>query len=397
MSVLRLPDKFIPLLMKIEPLLSIADQFSLGEQVEIEVSDGDSIVLTGSQIQTSIMFDNRALPKKEHLVIQDSWIAPYPKIDTLIAKVEENPNLIISSFPLSNEDIVDIWFSGGQLRMLKSHPTCRTEDHRAMLLTALALSFSLDDSLVLARAFSNNIAHSNSDEIKKVSWPVNLELFPKSFYNKSDSTLNQLHQIAEETCAFPSLLEPNIGLNPVVSSLEELEAFFKLGVKTVQFKPESESVEQKIVAAVELSEEYQAFLFICDHWQLALKHNAYGVHLHQKDLDSVDLLQVKQAAVRLGISINGYFGVIEALPLRPSYIALKHRFSTAETDPEGINHLALYRQLVKTTPTLAIGGINLENADRIFRTGVVGFTIEHALKESKDLKQTVAAFNAIMA
>lgn len=65
-----------------------------------------------------------------------------------------------------------------------------------------------------------------------------------------------------------------------------------------------EDVEQEIIEAIKLGKQYHARLFINDYWQLAIKHQAYGVHLGQEDLDIADLNAIKHAGLRLGISTH---------------------------------------------------------------------------------------------
>ncbi|MFW7344331.1 thiamine phosphate synthase, partial [Pollutimonas sp. H1-120] len=79
---------------------------------------------------------------------------------------------------------------------------------------------------------------------------------------------------------------------------------------------------------IELGRQYQAQVFINDYWPLALKHGAFGVHLGQEDLQTADLDALAEANIRLGLSTHGYFELLTALKIRPSYIALGHIFPT---------------------------------------------------------------------
>ena len=65
-----------------------------------------------------------------------------------------------------------------------------------------------------------------------------------------------------------------------------------------------EEVEADVIAAIALGRRYHARLFINDYWRLAVKHQAYGVHLGQEDLETTDLNAIRDAGLRLGVSTH---------------------------------------------------------------------------------------------
>lgn len=82
-----------------------------------------------------------------------------------------------------------------------------------------------------------------------------------------------------------------------------IEHLLKLGVRTVQLRikdPKQGDLEAQIIRAIALGREFNAQVFINDHWQLAIKHQAYGVHLGQEDLTSANLTELLDAGIRLG-------------------------------------------------------------------------------------------------
>ena len=95
-----------------------------------------------------------------------------------------------------------------------------------------------------------------------------------------------------------------LGLYPVVDSVQWIERMLDAGVRTLQLRikdQRDEEVEADVVAAIELGHRYNARLFINDYWQLAIRHQAYGVHLGQEDLQSTDLAAIRAAGLRLGV------------------------------------------------------------------------------------------------
>ncbi len=122
-----------------------------------------------------------------------------------------------------------------------------------------------------------------------------------------------------------------LGLYPVVDSVQWIERLLDAGVRTLQLRikdQRDEEVEADVVAAIALGRRYNARLFINDYWRLAIKHQAYGVHLGQEDLQATDLSAIRAAGLRLGVSTHDDMEIDVALASRPSYIALGHVFPT---------------------------------------------------------------------
>ena len=122
-----------------------------------------------------------------------------------------------------------------------------------------------------------------------------------------------------------------LGLYPVVDSVEWVTRLLDAGVRTLQLrikdKTEAEA-EADVAAAIALGQRYHARLFINDYWRLAIKHQAYGVHLGQEDLQTADPDAIRRAGLRLGVSTHDDMEIDVALAVRPSYIALGHVFPT---------------------------------------------------------------------
>lgn len=101
---------------------------------------------------------------------------------------------------------------------------------------------------------------------------------------------------------FPSV-PFRLGLYPVVDSVEWIQRLLEAGVRTLQLRikdKRDEEVEADVIAAIALGRRYHARLFINDYWRLAIKHQAYGVHLGQEDLETTDLNAIRKAGLRLG-------------------------------------------------------------------------------------------------
>ncbi len=157
-----------------------------------------------------------------------------------------------------------------------------------------------------------------------------------------------------------------------------------------------------------LGRQYDAQVYINDHWQLAIKHGAFGVHLGQEDIEQTDLSQLSQAGMSLGLSTHGYYELLRIVQINPSYIALGHIFPTTTkqmpSKPQGLLRLALYQKLIDSIPsgekngypTVAIGGIDLSNAEQVWRCGVSSLAVVRAITQSESPEQVIEYFTQLM-
>ncbi|EPX1409395.1 thiamine phosphate synthase [Cronobacter sakazakii] len=182
-----------------------------------------------------------------------------------------------------------------------------------------------------------------------------------------------------------------LGLYPVVDSVEWVTRLLDAGVRTIQLRIKDKTdagVEADVAAAIALGQRYHARLFINDYWRLAIKHQAYGVHLGQEDLQTADLNAIRNAGLRLGVSTHDDMEIDVALAVRPSYIALGHVFPTQTKQmpsaPQGLAQLAAHVKRLGDYPTVAIGGISLERAPAVLETGVGSIAVVSAITQAPD-------------
>lgn len=195
----------------------------------------------------------------------------------------------------------------------------------------------------------------------------------------------------------------HLGLYPVVDTVEWIARLLDAGVKTIQLRVKDlpdDQVEPAIIEAIKLGRQYQVCLFINDYWHLAVKHQAYGVHLGQEDLDTADLQAIHQAGLRLGVSTHDDAEMARAVAVKPSYIALGHIFPTQTKEmpsaPQGLEELARHiKQLNGRFPTVAIGGISLERAPSVLATGVGSIAVVSAITLAADWRAATAELLAL--
>ncbi|MBL1418062.1 MAG: thiamine phosphate synthase [Moritella sp.] len=297
---------------------------------------------------------------------------------------------------------LDVYIDG-QREILLSSPsatlTPRSKDeHRgafsSALATVIAQDYPIDDALVVARAYLNQTADA---------WPTDRSDFPQVVLPNTvlgdQLGLAQQMQLAYD---FAPCDTNRLGLYPVVDTVAWLEKVLQQGVKTLQLRIKDKTpaeVVDDIKAAVALGRQYQARLFINDYWQLAIEHGAYGVHLGQEDMLIADFVAIKTAGLKLGLSTHGYYEILRAHQIKPSYIALGHIFPTVTKDmpskPQGLQRLQRYADLMQDYPLVAIGGISIARAPLVAATGVGSVAVVTAITRADDYKQAIADLLAI--
>ncbi|CAM3837944.1 thiamine phosphate synthase [Vibrio aquimaris] len=338
----------------------------------------------------------------------------------------------IDDIEKNTENHMDIWFSPatGETHALSCGRKCdsdnfKPKEHFCWLVTLFALEFSMEDSLVLARAMTNrkdNVPREtygdNDLNPSLLSWPNSISEFPTPVQNDSRLCIRSARSSNTPDTPFASIAKDGLGIYPIVSSSEWVKKLLELGVKTIQLRLKGLSpieLESEIVRSIELGCRYGGQVFINDYWELAIQHGAFGVHLGQEDLEKSNLLRIKQANLRLGISTHGYYELLRGLSLCPSYIAIGPIFHTNSkklvSKPQGLARLALYQQLIDSIgscnissgrlkaspcPTVAIGGINQANVEQVLQCGVSSIALIGAISASDNLETTVSFFTDLL-
>lgn len=276
----------------------------------------------------------------------------------------------------------------------------------------LAKGYPLKDAFILAKAYINQglrLAKRFGQGIGPVAhggFPHHLNDYPQVI--EADSWLGQeldLPHTSNGVAAkeFAKIETRNLGVYPVVDSLDWIETCLQAGVKTIQLRIKDQNdpeLEDKIASAIMLGKKYQARLFINDYWQLAIKHGAYGVHLGQEDLGCANLAEIKQAGLKLGVSTHGFYEMLRAHNYQPSYLAFGAIYPTTTKDMtgqiQGLEKLAHFVPLMNQYPMVAIGGIDLERAKEVAATGVGSIAVVRAITEANDPESAIDELNAIL-
>lgn len=282
--------------------------------------------------------------------------------------------------------------------------------------------YSLIDAVVLALAADKN-NNKFSDDIENYPHIVGVEISSvfsaEQAINKLIVELNFVSNTELNSRAVPTMTDAddinslkqqflsrpfskeddNMGVYPVVDNLKLLTSLLEAGAKTVQLRIKKQSdtcveqgifeedIEQTVKSAVALGKQFAARVYINDHWQLAVKYSAYGIHLGQEDCYTANLLAIRNAGIRLGISCHSMLELLLAKQIAPSYIALGHIFATTTksmpSKPQGLDKLRHYVRLIHNSlPTVAIGGIDKTKLMSVKQTGVANIAVVSAITQA---------------
>ncbi len=290
------------------------------------------------------------------------------------------------------EGLARDWFHSPQASGWLSLPRVATVHHHgtgctfaASAAAALASGYCMADAIVLAK-MATTYALRHSYAAGTGAGPV----CAQADFAQHIDNLPSLG-VSPNATPFPSLSNPDLGVYAVVDSAAWVRRVLVAGIRTVQLRikdqrdPSLESQVQESIDAANATPGAQ--LFINDHWELALRLGAYGVHLGQEDLDQVDLDALRKANVRLGLSTHSYWEVARAWGLRPSYIACGPIFATQSKDmpwiPQGLDNLRYWASLLPI-PVVGIAGIDASNIADVAAQGVASAAVITAITRASD-------------
>lgn len=169
----------------------------------------------------------------------------------------------------------------------------------------------------------------------------------------------------------------SLSINDMVS------AALAAGIRFIQYRDKVKTrreIYNEAVRLRELTSRFRAVLIINDHADIALAVNADGVHLGQDDLPLREAKKIMGNRI-VGISTHDLAQAIEAEKGGADYIGFGPVFHTETKDagtPKGIDNLGLIKQNVGI-PVVAIGGVNIGNAEQVFRAGADAIAVATAI------------------
>jgi thiamine-phosphate pyrophosphorylase len=163
---------------------------------------------------------------------------------------------------------------------------------------------------------------------------------------------------------------------PIFDHPDWLKRMLPLGLKLVQLRMKNRTeahLKFAIAEARDLCKAHGAVLVVNDYWQIAIDLGCDWIHLGQEDLDAADILAIRKAGIKIGVSTHDHVELDRALGLNPDYIAFGPIYPTIlkkmKWHEQGLDRLAEWRRLVGDIPLVGIGGLSVARAPGVFKAG----------------------------
>lgn len=264
----------------------------------------------------------------------------------------------------------------------------------AAITAAIALGYDLKEAVIIGKMYLNQAMR------EKIIFANGTQLLSHHGWPKNQNDLPWItHEpIKSSRAAFIDCGKTPLGFYPIVDNSAWIQRLAELGVTTMQLRiknTDEKTLETEIIKSINIARQHNIRLFINDYWQLAIKHQAYGVHLGQEDLAIANVDAIQQAGLRLGTSTHSFYEVARAHTFRPSYMAFGPIYETTskkmEFSPRGLPALRYWRELLQY-PVVAIGGIDLNRLPEILNTGVENIAVISAVTKAENPAQAVKMF-----
>ena len=174
--------------------------------------------------------------------------------------------------------------------------------------------------------------------------------------------------------------------------LEQVEQALKGGATCIQFRDKTLDEEAFLEEAKKmkaLCEKYHVPLIINDHVEIAVKCQADGVHVGQKDMKASAVREIVGENMIIGVSARTVEQAVEAERAGADYLGSGAVFGTAtKTDAKKLS-LETLKDICQAVqiPVVAIGGVQKENLPKLAGTGVKGTALVSAVFSAQDIEE----------
>ncbi|AUP77546.1 thiamine phosphate synthase [Flavivirga eckloniae] len=183
--------------------------------------------------------------------------------------------------------------------------------------------------------------------------------------------------------------------------LENIQRACTSGAELVQLRLKNTS-EKKILKAAEEAREitshYQTRLIINDHYKIAKKVKADGVHLGKNDTCPTTARKDLDPWQIIGGTANTLEDCEKLIEKKVNYIGMgPFRFTTTKNNLSPIlgtnGYLTILETLQTDTPIIAIGGITLKDVPELLKTGIHGIAASGEITKNFN---TISQFNKLL-
>lgn len=164
------------------------------------------------------------------------------------------------------------------------------------------------------------------------------------------------------------------------------------GVTFVQLREKSLDDETFFAEAVDiqnLCREYNVPFVVNDNVDIAVRMNADGVHVGQRDMEA-DNVRAKLGPDKIiGVSAQTVEQAILAEKMGADYLGVGAVFPTgSKDDAEDVSYETLKAICEAVSiPVIAIGGISIQNVEKLGGSGICGIAVISAIYAQKNIKE----------
>ena len=191
---------------------------------------------------------------------------------------------------------------------------------------------------------------------------------------------------------------------PGRSHVEQTQIACKAGANWIQYRCFSKNDEALIAElhqVASICDDWGATLILTDHYHLLDKVDAQGVHLENMQADFVSIREKIGDEKTLGASANSIediqrifsCGTVDYIGCGP------FNLTTTKANDYPLMGLEGYKSIIEAMerrkidiPILAVGGIKIEDAEELLKTGIYGIAVSAAVNLAVDPGETLKDF-----
>lgn len=184
---------------------------------------------------------------------------------------------------------------------------------------------------------------------------------------------------------------------------EQIIAVLKSGANWIQYRKKEgrqEELLREVLSLKKIIKSYNATLIINDYVDLAIEIDADGVHVGKEDEHPTKVRERIGKEKIIGFSTNSYADLMEYSEFDINYFGLgPYQFTTTKqklSDVIGIegyeNIISKYKNHIIQKPIIAIGGIEIEDVQKICGTGIYGIAVSGAIAKAENMTEQTKLF-----
>jgi thiamine-phosphate pyrophosphorylase len=173
----------------------------------------------------------------------------------------------------------------------------------------------------------------------------------------------------------------------------------KAKVEIVQYRQKQASTKEMYLEALKLRRMCKNVIFLVnDRVDIALSVGADGVHLGKDDLPYLVARKLLGKKKIIGLTVHSLKEAKEAQRLGADYISVSPIFKTGTKKdagiPVGVTLIKKIKRQIRI-PIIAIGGINLSNAEKVIQAGADGLCAISAVVTQPNVRLKIEKFQRL--